>query len=875
MKKKAIKIATSTAIAASAFVAAAPTQAASNVDAQVKAAVDAGTVLKWAISIEGTGDGATRPWDAYNDAKAKLATAEAAIAGLTAAEKAVAEAKLEGTKTQITRAMAYIDAITAGEKITTARLALEAAITSGNLNAVETAYHGMTAEARKQNALLDRVYGQSTRDLIRTNYKVAAEKVQASVMYDVTVKMALDKAEGFVTASNFDKAQDYLAEAKKYLDKVSATFKTQLTTKVATVEATITPMVTSVTHTDATRVVINFTKPVSKASLFADGVSGAFKQTNSVPAVTFTTIDGVASGTLTGSLSADGKTLTVTSQYALANRYDVAVKNLTTTTGEAVVNYVKVASFTADRTAPSVVATEKPTAGTVRVTFSEPMNSLGTVSFKLANGTVVSSGGNGVSNDFTTGARVVTFTLGSDVPANSTVTATFVGAQDRAGNLITPNPSTVSLFKGSSDGVAPTVASVTQLDATRFAVKFSEELQTTPVVTVNNVGATVQQDSADSTTFIVTSNTPLDGVSNVYISNFTDLSGVAGTAVNRVITFVKDSAAPKVVSSAVVADSATGKEYLEITFDKDVNISMATVDATSGSYVKDFITTPVLDSDITATSIAYKTASNKKVLRVELDTFLGTTFDVRGAVYNLNLAFAGVQSTAQINATTASVSFTRGVDGSAANTNLVVVNTVLAGSDNNKVNVTFDREVDGASATNPANYQIDGAIVESVTLNPASGGTQVAVLNLRAGSNGFTGVRNYTISGVKALGSSKVMNVKYGTVSLNENLAPTVTSARLTATNQVTLTFSEAITNASQDTNDFELYIGGVKVAANDQVTTAAGSGVTSLVLTLEDNVTAANLTSGLTLKALNTLNIEDAAGNKVSVGTAGIVVSQ
>ena len=61
-KKKAIKVLGAAAIAASAFAVTAPTQAASNVDALVKKAVDAGTVLKWAISVEGSADGTTRPY---------------------------------------------------------------------------------------------------------------------------------------------------------------------------------------------------------------------------------------------------------------------------------------------------------------------------------------------------------------------------------------------------------------------------------------------------------------------------------------------------------------------------------------------------------------------------------------------------------------------------------------------------------------------------------------------------------------------------------------------------------------------------------------------------------------------------------------------
>lgn len=75
MKKKAIKIAASTAVAASAFVAAAPAQqadAATNVNQLITDAQNAGTVLKWAISVEGTADYKTEPWAEYNNAKNAL-----------------------------------------------------------------------------------------------------------------------------------------------------------------------------------------------------------------------------------------------------------------------------------------------------------------------------------------------------------------------------------------------------------------------------------------------------------------------------------------------------------------------------------------------------------------------------------------------------------------------------------------------------------------------------------------------------------------------------------------------------------------------------------------------------------------------------------
>lgn len=629
---------------------------------------------------------------------------------------------------------------------------------------------------------------------------------------------------------------------------------------------------------NATQVEVVFNVPVTKASLFADGESGAFKNTATV---TLTTIaaDNVPSGNLTGKLSEDGRTLTITSQNALSKRYDVVIDGLKGKNGKDVSKYQSVVTFAADKTAPSIVSTTKNSAGSFTVKFSEPIKDLGTVSYKLADGTVVNGSGNGVTNNFAAGATEVTFTVGSDVAVGKEVIATFIGTQDQASNLLTPNPATVSFVKGAKDGVAPTVTSISQTGATTFAVKFSEELLAKPVIEFNGVAVNatnVVKDSKDSTVYNVTAPAVLDGAATVAVKTFTDLSGEVGTDLSKVVTFVKETAAPKVASTSVVADATSKKQYLEITFDKDVELSNPTVDGV-GSYVKNYVTTTVGVNDLAATPVTYKDSNNKKVLRVELDTFLGTIFDVKDAVYTLDLTFAGVTSSASVAAESTKVSFTRGEDGAAANTDLVAVSQVQQSvTDNNKVEVTFNKAVDGASATNVANYSIDGAVIESVTLKPfdSVAGTQVAVLNLKAGSNAFTGTRNINISGVKALGSSKVMEAYHvNNVTLKENIAPVVTSAKLTGTTEITLTFSEAVSQADTSAEDFEVLIGGKSQTVAEKVDSAVTVAPVTTVKVTINPIDAEELAKGISLKAVDTLDVVDAAGNKLSV-PSNIVVS-
>ncbi|MEK5066989.1 S-layer homology domain-containing protein [Sporosarcina sp. FSL K6-1508] len=686
----------------------------------------------------------------------------------------------------------------------------------------------------------------------RGNYATDANKLAAVEAYvtslvtekDVVAKVAAGKTAG-----------EYVVTLTKGEAKVDKTIA--MTFEFAADDR----FVTEVNALNATQVEVKFSTAVdAKSVLDADNALKA-------NTISLTSLDGLNAGSLKGELSKDGKTLIITAKNVLSKRYDVVVDGLKSVTGANIDKYEATITIAADKTAPTILGTERVSATQVKVKFSEPMKAFNNVTFKYADGSAVT----GISGKIAVGAEEVVFTMTNAVTANKEIIATFIGAQDQAGNLITPNPATVTFTKGVADGVAPTVAAIAQTGAKTFAVKFSEALNGKPTIAIDGTPVATEnvvQDTNDAANYIVTVSEVLAGAKTIKVSAFTDLSGEAGTDISKVVAFVKDADAPKVVSRAVVTDSSNLNEYLEITFDKDVKLDNATIDATGGSYVKDYVTTNLANRDITPKAIDYKDTSNKRVIRVPLAVFLGTK-DFKGATYTLDLKLTNVTSVSSVPVDVVNATFTRGQDGTPANTKVVGVSQVQQGSDNHKVEVTFDQAIDGASAIDPANYQISSAIVESVKLNPvAADGKQVAVLNLKAGSNNFTGVRNITIENVKALGSTKTMETfQVSDVSLNENIAPTVTSARLTKTNEVTLTFSEAV-NASNVSTDFGLLIGGATVATNDKVTTSAGAAVTSVVLTLEANVTNENIASGLSLEALKSLDIVDAAGNKLLVPT-------
>lgn len=855
MKKKAIKIATSTAIAASAFVAAAPTQAATNVDAQVKAAVDAGTVLKWAISIEGTGDGATRPWDAYNDAKAKLAKAEAAVAGLSAADKAVATAKLEATKLQITRAMAYIDAITAGEKITTARLALETAIASGNLNAVETAYHGMTAEARKQNKLLDRVYGQSTRDLIRTNYKVAAEKVQASVLYDVTVKMALDKADEFVTASNYERAEAYLAEAAKYLDKVSATFKTQLTNKVAAVEAKVVPMVKSVSAINAKKLSVTFNKEVNESAA-ESGLSYNFvglKDANG-NAVTVTGYE----------LQSDNKTVIITLSAAVANNTTFVATVLEIPT-KADAN-VKTAKYTtsltfSDTVRPALSQVKNTAPGKAEVHFTEELSTVGTV--KVYDGL----------NDVTATVYPTAHTAGQSYISLSGLAATkqyrvvITGAKDQSGNLIAA-PIEVVVQNASTDTVAPTVTSFGADGVGVIKVQFSEAVRainsklTVKVDGYDTTASTTQTFNANTNTMTITGLQSASGVAvtngsvhSVNVGGFEDLVGNDGTAVTKVLSF--SNAAATLGSTSVVREGSD--TFVVLTFNKNVTVN--TLLDITGSYVTpDSIYKTVGAGDITEAT-AVTVVDNKVKVKVT---------GKEAGNYTLSLPINFVDNAGVKNDKAISFSFT--LTASTDTSKPVVQNVYVSGETMgldpvpaNTVYVKYDREM-SAAALNPNNYTVDGVNIFSDAV--FVGDKTLVKLTIKENAISVSGDRNFTISTAVTGLNNVAINAYTSIEPIVENVKPTLTAGKLVDGDTVELTFSEFIKDSTIVAADFEVYIDGVKVTVSNVAQSAtAVANDHKFEINLASAVTPAQLASStITVKAVGA--VTDLAGNALTTGT-------
>lgn len=639
--------------------------------------------------------------------------------------------------------------------------------------------------------------------------------------------------------------------------------------------------VVSVGNANSAQLAITFNKELDKDTVInSDGTLKA-------GFLTFSKISGTGTATFTpgsslASLSSDGKTLLVTvasTTDALVNlTYVVAIAKdvVKAKDGKVLPEFISNTLTAADTVAPTVAGVEMLNASVVRVKFSEPIKSAGNWSFRFADGTTASVS-TGTSAELAASLKkgYVDLTIATAVDAGKVITATIIGATDYANNLISPNPVTVNFAKGAKDGVKPTVTDITASGLNKFEVKFSEEIQglevsdfTVAGTALTDLTASVAQDATDKTKYTVTLFSPrAAGLATISLAAnaVTDLSGETNNAFSRIVEFKADTVAPKLVKSEVKKDN--GVEYLHLTFDESVTKTGALASRTA-TYVKDYVTT---SGTLNLTGLTAVAGTSNKEYRVALSAIQFTP-NTQGATAisiasgaQVTVSLAGFEDLAENALAATSVTFARSAD---TDTNKPAVSgiTVL---DNDTFEVQFDRALDGASATNKFNYAVNGLVVKSATLLP---GNKVEV-KLEENTNTLSGARSITISGVKSSAGIQ-MNTHTATETFTENVRPTITKAQLTDINKVTLTFSEAVKNEIADTNDFELLIGGATVAGKATITTPqeiSALGSTTLVVTLQANVTPEDLAKGLSVKVLSTVNVKDLNNNVLTATTVTV----
>ncbi|MEH7344994.1 hypothetical protein V7122_14165 [Bacillus sp. JJ1532] len=818
-KKKAIKVLSATAIAASAFVATAPAgadAAATDVQTLVKKAKDAGTVLKWAISTEGSADGKTRPYAQYNAAKAARDAAVKAINKLPASQKAGYLADIEQNVTlHINRTMAYIDAITAGEKITVKKQALEAQIEKNLIDdATEKAYHELSTEIRKQAILLDRVYGQSTRDEIRAQYKKSAEAVRDSVKFEVSVKIELDLAKKALAANNIADVEKHLAAAGEYMKEVkNEAMKAALTKALEEVEAQLTPAVKSVAALNAKQIEVKFNSVLNAdTALTGDATETSLYTLDNVAATSVKLSDDKKSVILTFAAGIEGKDKVVVVNPVLTTKKDKDGKFVETEKHSQIFTYT-------DEVKPEVTSTTYEN-GKIIVTYSEQIGTKPSV--VRVNGTPVSTSDVAIATADSTKVEITY----AGLQAGASASLYIAGTKDKA-----TVANEAALFNGTvvapvADTAKPAVTNVEVTGQNTAKITLSKAISEASLAAKLQQGATqhnvtLVKDTNDSTGKTYTLPVDINGGTagdGIFAGTSTTEAFVLYIAANAMtdssnsalkndlfstnITFVKDTKAPALVETKVSTDN----KKLDFTFDEALTVK----GSTSAIVVKN-------SEGVKITDLAESARKSDDVKTYQVDTKTGDVA-LEPGTYTVTLPVGFFEDQYGNKTSEMTATFTVGAPNTADTTKPTVS---VSTSGTNEFQLVYSEEVT-SNALNLANYKLDGQALPVGTdiFFTSSAKTTVKIVlpenSINIGDQSTGALAHLNISSV-ADKAGNVLDTVNTSVTVKDNTSAKVTNVQFIGTD-VYVTFNEAVA-VPATTNAADLF----KVSVNGTDLTASG----------------------------------------------------
>ncbi len=638
----------------------------------------------------------------------------------------------------------------------------------------------------------------------------------------------------------------------------------------------VAPKVKSVESLNAKQIKVTFNRSVDASTII--GEDSALKN------ISITKVGSVASTGLTAQLSEDKRSLIITAESGsiFSGSYVAEVSNqVKTTTNE---------KFTADsqiikaddKVAPTYVNFTKENATTFAFNFSEPINDKGFVALKYADGTSIQV----PSDNITVEGSSIKVILPSTVSTGKDIVVSFTGLTDFGANIL-ETPFSVSIQKGEKDGVAPVVTSITPINAKKFEIKFSEEVQEFDKTDLNLAGSnssikSVTKDKNDKTKYIVELNSAVSGLVTITIpdKSYSDLSGEVGKAFSQVLNFVADTVKPTVTST--VSMDKNDKQVLTLTTSEETSLIASGTITLPAKAVKNYVTTTgnikFAASDLTPVS----GSSTQYTIPLSKVKFEDKALE-KDTTYTLDLVeniFADVANNKN-DAKKSAFTFTRGEDKDNSKPSLTDNQVKVIDNDTFTVDFGTEMALDNSTIVNKNNYFVAGATIDSVTLN-ANG---VATVKLVSGSNNYTGNRTVKIKGIKALNGNTMDD--FSTIKLfNENVKPTLISAKITKTTPaipdstnlanpgsttVVLIFNESV-KVTNDTT-YKVNIGGIEVIGTVASVSKTAYSNKEVTVTINKELTITDFGKGITLSS-NDYQIVDEANNKADIGTNGIVVT-
>lgn len=222
--------------------------------------------------------------------------------------------------------------------------------------------------------------------------------------------------------------------------------------------------ITDVKVVNAKQVEVKFATPVSKSSVI--------DSSNKVRNISFTMVTGatVNPGDLTGSLSEDGKTLTITANWIFDGEYAFKSTDAIQAVSSGKIEEHTVILKAKDDVAPKYVsgsAAAKTSTNSFSILFDEPVSAAGAIAY-------VNDVAATVANDPSNPNRL-TVTGGKQVAAGTTAKVKLLNVKDYKNNLASPNPVEASITI-TADTAIPTVKDVSVIGENRVEVTYDKEM---------------------------------------------------------------------------------------------------------------------------------------------------------------------------------------------------------------------------------------------------------------------------------------------------------------------------------------------------------------------------------------------------------------
>jgi trimeric autotransporter adhesin len=646
------------------------------------------------------------------------------------------------------------------------------------------------------------------------------------------------------------KTKTKLEEGKTY----TVAYKGKTTDKTKVEVPVVTPKVESVSAINAKQIQVTFNVPVEKTT--ALNKDNYKIQTNTdASAVSLATRDALADI----ELSADGKTVTITTSVAINTKFGVSagtpfkfiVENLKSANGKEIEKYTTTL-VSDDKVAPTltnVKAEAKSTTTKVTLVFSEPVQTAGAIAYVDGEAATVQAGSE---------PNEIVLTTAQALSANKTYELTLLNFKDFADNFLQQNPTTTK-FTVASDTVAPVVQEVKVVRDNLIEVTFDKAMDVTTfsantrVLDLNGIArdggivATAKPNTGGKTIRLALQGTVPFNDNNTFVGTLVlgdgikDVNGNAKVATSHSITITKDTVRPIITGTTYVAP---GGQYSGLTYANGaivVKFSEEVAFATSTD-IK-LVTSTGVDTS-TSLNIAGRVVNSNDATEVIIPLTGGLT----SGNYTLRIGNDVVQDlSTQANKNVAATTTVK-VDSSSDTVKPVVSATpvsVTAATNQTSgstivINMTDNVGLDLATVQNVNNYLLNGKPLPSgsyITIAHNTGSSDTAAkdinvtINIPAQSITKDGSYTLNINNIKDK-SGNTADPKVATVTLKDDVSPELKTATISSNGLLVLGFTEDVIAVTTGTSaDFQFVINGTEVAVADNaniVSFADGTGTDS-----------------------------------------------